>query len=102
MTADRPIDDEAWERLVKNMLRAEMMRRGVSYEALAERLAELGIVDTVANMRNKVARGRFTATFFTQCMVALAVKQLQVPESGDLMEATKERGAHTLARTAGE
>lgn len=51
------ISDEAWDQLVKNMLRAEMMRRGMSYEQLVTRLADLGIEENVLNLRNKVARG---------------------------------------------
>lgn len=98
---DRPtaIDDTTWERLVKNMLRAEMMRRGVSYEQLVARLAELGVEDNVLNLRNKVARGRFTAPFFAQCMVALGVDLLQFPKPDDIVDqASGEHGAQRLAR----
>lgn len=92
------VDDAGWERLTKNMLRAEMMRRGVSYDALVEKLAAIGVDENTLNLRNKVARGRFSAAFFTQCMVALGVKQLQVPDEADLAEATGDRGAQALAR----
>ena len=96
------IDDATWERLVKNMLRAEMMRRGVSYEQLVARLAEIGITENVLNLRNKVARGRFTAPFFAQCMVALGVELLQIPSATKLTgDATGEYGAQALARKAG-
>ena len=93
------IDDAAWERLVKNMLRAEMMRRGVSYEQLVARLAEIGITENVLNLRNKVARGRFTAPFFAQCMVALGVELLQVPTVKQITdEITGEHGAQAMAK----
>lgn len=93
------IDELTWERLVKNMLRAEMMRRGVSYEQLVARLADLGISENVLNLRNKVARGRFTAPFFAQCMVALGVEMLQIPKPTDIAgDATGEHGAQALAR----
>jgi hypothetical protein len=95
------IDDTTWERLVKNMLRAEMMRRGVSYEQLVARLAEIGVEDNVLNLRNKVARGRFTAPFFAQCMVALGVTNLQIPSAAEVVEATGEHGAQALARKTG-
>lgn len=45
--------------LVKGILRAEMARRGMTYEQLAERLAEHGVNDTAVNIRNKVSRGGF-------------------------------------------
>ena len=97
--ADHSIDDAAWERLVKNMLRAEMMLRGVSYDQLVRRLADLGITENVPNLRNKVARGRFTAPFFAQCMVALGVDRLQFPRPEDIAgDATGEHGAQALAK----
>lgn len=95
-------DDATWERLVKNMLRAEMMRRGVSYEQLAAKLADIGVEDNVLNLRNKVARGRFTAPFFAQCMVALGVELLQIPKPDDITgKATGEHGAQALAKKRG-
>lgn len=69
--------------MVKNMLRAQMMHNGVSYAALAERLAAFGITDNELNLRNKVSRGRFTAVFFIQCMKALDADWIKVPASLD-------------------
>lgn len=90
-------NDKAWEELVKNMLRAEMMRRGVSYAALAERLAEFGITDNELNLRNKVSRGRFTAVFIMQCFMALGVDWIQMPAS--LIEGAEKGAAQGLARS---
>jgi Domain of unknown function (DUF6471) len=99
MTDDsiEPSDDKAWEELVKNMLRAEMMRRGVSYTTLVERLAQIGIVDNELNLRNKVSRGRFTAVFFMQCMKALGADWINVPASVE--EAGRKGGAQAIARS---
>lgn len=103
MTQELDIRDADWEQLVKNMLRAEMMRRGVSYEQLAMRLAEIGVEDNVLNLRNKVARGRFTATFFTQCLVALGVDELKVPDTREIgAHAVDGRGAQKLAKKRSE
>ena len=63
--------DDEWVNLVKGILRAEMARRGITYEQLAQRLAELGVQDTAVNIRNKVARGGFSAVFFVQCLRAI-------------------------------
>lgn len=79
-TGDAAVTDEKqWEDLVKNSLRAEMMRRGVSYGVLVERLASIGIFDNEINLRNKVSRGRFTAVFLLQCLRALEVEWIQIP-----------------------
>ncbi len=91
------LDDRAWEEMVKNMLRAQMMHNGVSYAALAERLAAFGVTDNELNLRNKVSRGRFTAVFFMQCMKALGADWINVPASVE--EAGRKGGAQSLART---
>jgi hypothetical protein len=70
--------DDQWVNLVKGILRAEMTRRGVTYEGLSERLAELGVKDTAVNIRNKVARGGFSATFFVQCLAALGCQTVRL------------------------
>jgi ribosome-binding protein aMBF1 (putative translation factor) len=69
--------DDDWVNLVKGILRAEMARRGMTYEQLAAKLAEVGVQDTAVNIRNKVARGGFSAVFFVQCLRAIGCKQIQ-------------------------
>ncbi len=66
-----------WAEDTKRLLRAEMARRGVTYEELAERLAAIGVQDTAVNLRNKVARGRFSAVFLIQCLEALGAHTLR-------------------------
>jgi hypothetical protein len=72
-----------WAEETKRLLRAEMARRGVTYEDLVERLAGLGIQDTAVNLRNKVARGRFSAVFLVQCLSALGARTLRIEENQD-------------------
>ncbi len=88
--------DKAWEEVAKNILRAEMMRRGVSYAGLVERLGKLGVTDNELNLRNKVSRGRFTAVFLLQCLKALDAEWIHIPASLD--EAAEKGGAQALAR----
>ena len=91
-----PVEEKVWEEMVKNILRAEMMRRGVSYAGLAERLQVHGVEDNELTLRNKVSRGRFTAVFFMQCMQALGVELLQIPQA--IEEAGRKGGAQKLAK----
>jgi len=72
-----------WAEETKRFLRAEMARRGVTYEDLAERLAGLGVQDTAVNLRNKVARGRFSAVFLIQCLTAIGARTLRIEENQD-------------------
>jgi hypothetical protein len=57
----------------KRLLRAEMVRRGVTYNTLGERLGMDAHV-----LRNKVSRGGFSATFLLTCMAALGVSTLRL------------------------
>ena len=75
--------DAEWTEDVKRLLRAEMARRGITYEELAERLASVGVRDTAVNLRNKVARGRFSAVFLVQCLRAIGARGLRVNEDAD-------------------
>lgn len=72
-------DDQAVAR-VKNILKAELKRKGVSYRHLAERLTDSGIPETERNLANKIARGTFTAAFFVQCLSAIGVSSLRLDE----------------------
>jgi hypothetical protein len=72
-----------WAEETKRLLRAEMARRGVTYEDLAERLSGIGVQDTAVNLRNKVARGRFSAVFLVQCLSAMGARTLRIEENQD-------------------
>src|SRR5215472_5895327 len=59
-----PRVDKEWRERVKNILKAELARRNVSYKELADRLRAIGVKDTERNISNKISRGTFTAAFF--------------------------------------
>ena len=67
-----------WRDQVKGILKAELKRRNVSYQQLAEKLAEIGVHDTPANIANKVSRGGFTAVFMVQCLEAIGCQTVQL------------------------
>jgi hypothetical protein len=75
--------EDDWAEDAKRLLRAEMTRRGVTYDELQARLADIGVSDTAVNIRNKVARGKFSATFLLQCLSAIGAKNLRLTEDGD-------------------
>lgn len=72
--------DDQWVNLVKGVLRAEMARRSMTYERLAEKLGEVGVSDTAVNIRNKVARGGFSAVFLIQCLKAMGCHMVRLDE----------------------
>lgn len=70
--------DDVWTPRVKNLLKAELKRRGVSYRELAEKLTAMGVPESERNIANKIARGGFTAAFFLQCLVAIGAEKLDL------------------------
>lgn len=70
--------ESEWEARVKGLLKAELKRRGVSYAQLVEKLAEIGVVDSEPNIRNKLSRGKFTAVFLLQCLKAIGTDTLRL------------------------
>jgi hypothetical protein len=81
--APRERSEAEWAEDVKRLLRAEMARRGITYEELAGRLARIGVRDTAVNLRNKVARGRFSAVFLIQCLKAIDVRALRLSDDAN-------------------
>lgn len=69
-----------WEERAANLLKAELKRKGLTYAHLSERLAQIGVVDSERNIRNKVSRGKFTAAFLLQCLASIGVRSLHLSE----------------------
>jgi microsomal dipeptidase-like Zn-dependent dipeptidase len=73
-------DNTEWEARAKGILKAELKRKGVTYAQLVEKLAKIGVVDSEPNIRNKLARGKFTAVFFLQCLEAIGTSSLHLSD----------------------
>jgi hypothetical protein len=74
---DNPVT-QAYEERAKNLLKAELKRRGLSYRDLAEKLATIDVQETERNLNNKVSRGGFSAAFLLQCLVAIGASTLRL------------------------
>ncbi len=73
-----PVREKDWEDRVKGMLKGELKRRGVTYADLVGKLADIGVMDSEPNIRNKISRGKFTAVFLVQCLTAIGVNDLRL------------------------
>ncbi|MBX3709451.1 MAG: hypothetical protein KF702_06830 [Gammaproteobacteria bacterium] len=69
-----------WNTLAANILKAELKRRGITYDQLQEKLSALGINDTTNSIKIKVSRGAFQFAFFLQCAAAIGIKNLRLDE----------------------
>lgn len=73
-----PKSQKDWEDQVKGLLKAELKRRGLSYADLVGKLADVGVMDSEPNIRNKLSRGKFTAVFLVQCLEAIGADSLRL------------------------
>lgn len=69
-----------WNEKVKRLLKAELVRRGISHSDLAEMLIKIGIEETKASIDSKISRGTFSATFFIQCLTVIGCEKFEILE----------------------
>lgn len=67
-----------WETAARRLLRAEIVREGLTVKKLVVRMQRLGIEETEASIKNKVSRGTFSFAFFLQAMRALGHPTIDV------------------------
>lgn len=67
-----------WENEARRIVKAELVRRGVTYERLAGRLKAIGVQETERSIANKMSRGSFPFTFVLQCMRAIGADTLTI------------------------
>lgn len=72
------VQERQWEERVKTLLKVELKRQNVTYAELAGKLADIGVMDSEPNIRNKISRGKFTAVFLIQCLTAIGVNDLRL------------------------
>lgn len=53
----------------------------MTYQHLVSRLAEQGMKEEEHNLRNKVARGKFTAAFLLQCLSAIGTQTIRLDDA---------------------
>lgn len=73
-----PVIDKEWEDKAKRLLKAELARKGITYAQLVGKLADIGVMDSEPNIRNKISRGKFTAVFLIQCLEAIGTADLRL------------------------
>ena len=70
--------DPFWAHEAKGILRAELLRRAVTYKKLAKLLQAHGIHETERSLANKISRGAFSFVFFLQVMRVLGVTSVSL------------------------
>jgi hypothetical protein len=67
-----PVDEYYSE--ASRILKAELVRRDISYQALADLLGD----ETYGQLKTKINRGSFSAGFFIKVMRAIGVEQVDL------------------------
>lgn len=74
-------EERDWAAEAKAVLRSEMKRRGLTYTDLVGALSDVGVTETEANLRNKISRGNFSASFLLQTLDAIGCKVVRLDEA---------------------
>lgn len=72
------METQDWKASAKNILKAELTRKGVDYETLAQKLQAIGVDENYNSINTKINRGSFTFSFFLQCMTAIGVGDIRL------------------------
>lgn len=72
------METQDWKASAKNILKAELARKGVDYETLVAKLKEIGVEESYNSLNIKINRGTFTFLFFIQCMKAIGVDDVRL------------------------
>lgn len=70
--------DNDWKLQAKGLLRAEIVKRNLSYIEIADKLKALGIDETPQNISNKIGRGTFSAIFMIQVLKAIGCNEIRL------------------------
>jgi len=72
------MDEEEWKKNAKNMLKAELKRRGIDYEMLVAKLKAIGVDENYNSVNTKLNRGSFSFVFALQCFKAMDAKEIRL------------------------
>ena len=72
----------AWREAVARLVKSEMSVRGVKYQGLSARLADIGVQQSADNLRNKVNKGIMGADLLVQILYVLKAR----PVDANLLE----------------
>ena len=69
-----------WQKKAANILKAEITRKGLTYEQIKEKLAQIGVQESASTIALKIHRGAFQFAFFIQVMQAIGTKTIRLEE----------------------
>lgn len=73
-----------WSNHTKRLLKAELVKRGISIDELVQKLNAVGINETKSSINSKLSRGTFSATFLLQCLNVIGCKNFDIEMPYDI------------------
>lgn len=86
------MDSVNWRLVVQRLIKSEMSLKGVRYQELSDKLAELGISQSADNLRNKVNKGILGADLLLQIMVVMDIKKIERDRLKDIAKTLQKDG----------
>jgi hypothetical protein len=72
--------EKEWNDKAKRLLKAELKRSGTTYEALAAKLGAMGLTESKTSIANKLARGKYSASFLLATLRAIGRDTISVSD----------------------
>lgn len=76
---DLPSDAGEWDALPPRLIRSALEKADMNYVDLVEALARFGVSTNNKIVSSKMRKGRFSATFLLQALVACGATELPLP-----------------------
>ncbi len=76
------MNENEWKRYAAQNLKSELVKAGISYDVLVERLKMIGVEESYSGIASKVNRGTFSFLFFAQCMQAIGKTTVHIDPKG--------------------
>ena len=69
-----------WSKQAKRILKAELVKRGLSNTELANKLNSIGLPETKSSIDSKISRGTFSVSFLLQCFEVIGCKKIEIED----------------------
>jgi len=69
---------DTWREHTKRLLKAELVKRGISIDDLVKKLNDAGVNETKSGVNSKISRGTFSASFMLQCLNVIGCKYFDI------------------------
>lgn len=85
-----------WQCVASRLVKAELEKRGLSYKKLSELLAGIGVTQSDATLRSKIAKGNYGAALLLQILHVLKA-DINPLELGVILDGCRDNGCGTSA-----